>query len=175
MHPNFPSRTLYPPPLPLTLLNIYPSNLICKHHPQHTQKRLPQSAQLSYNRLNRLPRAPPQSISLLPSPLPLTNNRICIIILKLLLILTLLLILQIRQIGLIQAEVARFEGCAAGSAGGCGTIGKGRIGGHFLAGLALMPFLALFLPFDKRVDFRYGSTFVDVAYVDGALEEGIHI
>ena len=160
----------------MTLLNISPSNLIRKHHPQHTQEAISQSVQLFHNRLNRLPRAPPQPISLLPSPLPLTSNRICVIIVQLLLVITVVIIIvQIRQIGLIQAEVAGFEGLAARSGGSNGTVRKGGIGGHFLPGLVLMPFLALFLPFDKRVNFCYGSVFVNMANVDGALEEGVHV
>ena len=74
----------------------------------------------------------------------------------------------------IEAEIATSEG---GGAGGRGVESGGRaaLGGHFLARFVLVPFLALFLPCDQGVDFLDRDGFVDLAHVDCALEQGVHV
>ena len=72
---------------------------------------------------------------------------------------------------LVEAKVATFEGCRP--RGGFGLGGACR--GHFLAGLILVPFFALFLPFDQSVDFVDRNALVNLAHVRRALEQGVHV
>ena len=54
-------------------------------------------------------------------------------------------------------------------------LSAGALGSHLLPRLVLVPFLALFLPLDERVDLRDRYVFIDAVHVDGALEKRIHI
>ncbi len=167
-----------PPPHP---------NLFRKHIPQHTQKPLPQSPHSLHPGLHRLPRRPPQAVRSFNPPFPLPPDRIPLLVLLglFLLILAIAPRVQLSEVGLVEAEVTGLEGRhagrrrgrAVGVQGGGGIVPGfgGGVGGHFLAGLVLVPLLALLLPLDQRVDLGDGGGLVDLLHVHRALEEGVHV
>ena len=155
-----------------------PLYLLRKHHAEHTQKPLSQPGQLLHNGLHRLPRRPPQMILPPNPPFPLGRNRIRhrVAILFLLGVLIpavkRLAVAQLRHIRLVEPEIAAAERVAAGRR----AKRSGRLlGGHLLARLVLVPFLAGLLPLDQGIDLGDGGGFVDGRHVDGALEEGVHV
>lgn len=82
------------------------------------------------------------------------------------------------ETNLIETKIAGSERRRAGRqfGGGSGAGARARtLGGHFLPGLVMMPFLTLFLPRNEGVDLVNSSGFVDFPHVHRALEKRVHV
>ena len=134
---------------------------------------------LLHRRLHRLARTPPQMILPLRPPPPLRRDRIQPIIVILLFAIALLLgaaiQLELLQIRLVEAEVARFEPLDR-TRWSAVRSGTGPLGRHLLPRLVLVPLLARRLPLDQRVGVARDDVLVEQAVVeDGGADEGVHV
>ncbi len=74
---------------------------------------------------------------------------------------------------LIKTKVTAFERLSAWKC--FGRSGRGAVSGHFLPRLVVMPFLALFLPFNEGVDLVDSDRFFDMPHIHGAVEKCVHV
>ena len=79
-----------------------------------------------------------------------------------------------RETYLVESEITTPER----SCSGCRfywSSSAGTFGCHLLPRLVLVPFLALLLPFDQCVDLIDSFLLVDLAHIDSALKQSVHV